>query len=98
MLYTIIALPGLVFPFFVGMIIDYLGIRAAFVGLTIMVVVFQGVVALGGVGRSYGIMLVGRLFFGVAVECMSVAQTCFVSYWFLGKELAFAIGLATTLP
>lgn len=53
MLYTIIALPNIIFPFFVGIIIDYLGIRIAFVSLTFGVVVFQTIVAFGGVSKSF---------------------------------------------
>lgn len=98
MLYTIIALPNIIFPFFIGIIIDYIGVRVAFVVLTFGVIIFQTVVAVGGVTHSFQTMLIGRMLFGIAVESLSVAQTCFVSYWFLGKELAFAIGVATTLP
>ena len=43
-------------------------------------------------------MLIGRMLFGIAMESIAVTSTCFVSYWFLGKELAFSIGLVTTLP
>lgn len=98
MLYTVIALPNIVFPFFIGIIIDFIGVRVAFVTLTFSVIVFQTVVAFGGVTQNFHTMLIGRMLFGIAVESLCVAQTCFVSYWFLGKELAFAIGVATTLP
>lgn len=85
MLYTVIALPNIVFPFFIGIIIDFIGIRVAFVVLTFSVIVFQTVVAIGAATASFHTMLIGRMFFGIAVESLSVAQTCFVSYWFLGK-------------
>jgi nitrate/nitrite transporter NarK len=98
MLYTIIALPNIFFPFFVGIIIDFLGIRIALIALTLGVVLFQTVVAIGVEARSYHTMLAGRMLFGICAESLGVVQACFVSYWFLGKELAFAIGLATTLP
>jgi hypothetical protein len=67
MLYTIIALPNIVFPFFIGIIIDYVGIRIAFVSLTFGVIVFQTVIAIGGSMLSYQTMLLGRMFFGIAV-------------------------------
>lgn len=85
MLYTIIALPNIVFPFFVGIIIDYLGIRIALVSLTFMVMIFQAFVAFGVFINSYKTILIGRMLFGIGMESVSVAQTCFVSYWFLGK-------------
>lgn len=67
MLYTIIALPNIVFPFFIGIIIDYLGIRIAIISLTFCVVLFQTVVAIGGAYKSYQIMLIGRMLFGIAI-------------------------------
>lgn len=85
MLYTVIALPNIIFPFFIGIIIDFIGIRVAFVVLTFSVIVFQSVVAIGAATASFQTILIGRMFFGIAVESLSVAQTCFVSYWFLGK-------------
>ncbi len=53
MLYTIIALPNIIFPFFIGIIIDYIGVRVAFVVLTFGVIIFQTVVAIGGVTHSF---------------------------------------------
>ena len=38
-------------------------------------------------------MLAGRVIFGMGGECMCVAQSCIVSAWFKGKELAFALGV-----
>lgn len=98
MLYTIIALPNLFCPFFVGIAIDFIGVKISLIVLMICIVCFQAIVACGAVYHSYETMLVGRMLFGIAMEGVTVAQTCFVSYWFLGKELAFAIGMATTLP
>lgn len=92
------ALPNIVCPFFLGLAVDYLGVRLMLVALTLLVVVFQTLVAYGAYIGSYETMLAGRVLFGIAMESISVAQACFVSYWFVGKELAFAIGVATTLP
>jgi nitrate/nitrite transporter NarK len=43
-------------------------------------------------------MLVGRTLFGIASESLVTAQASFVSYWFVGQELSFALGLAITVP
>lgn len=67
MLYTIIALPNIFFPFFVGLIIDFLGIRIAFVSLTFGVAVFQSMVAIGAAQKSFQTMLIGRMLFGIGV-------------------------------
>lgn len=67
MLYTIIAFPNIFFPFFVGLIIDFLGIRIAFVSLTFGVAVFQSMVAIGAAQKSFQTMLIGRMLFGIGV-------------------------------
>jgi MFS family permease len=67
MLYTVIALPNIVFPFFIGIIIDFIGIRIAFVVLTFCVIVFQSMVAIGAATGSFQTMLIGRMFFGIAI-------------------------------
>lgn len=67
MLYTIIALPNIFFPFFVGLIIDFLGIRIAFVSLTFGVAVFQSMVAIGAAQKGFQTMLIGRMLFGIGV-------------------------------
>lgn len=67
MLYTVIALPNIVFPFFIGIIIDFIGIRVAFITLTFAVIVFQSVVAIGGATQSFQTMLIGRLLLGIGI-------------------------------
>jgi hypothetical protein len=53
MLYTIIALPNLIIPFFIGYFIDFMGAKIALVSLTFGVMIFQSVVAMGGVNKSF---------------------------------------------
>lgn len=98
MLYTIFALPNIFATFIIGFLIDFLGVRIGLVTLSFGVVIFQAVVAAGGAYKSYATMLVGRMLFGIASESLITAQASFVSFWFVGKELAFALGLAITFP
>lgn len=98
MLYTIFALPNIFATFIIGYLIDFLGVRFGLVTLSLGVAVFQAVVAAGGAYKSYTCMLVGRMLFGIASESLITAQASFVSFWFVGKELAFALGLAITVP
>lgn len=67
MLYTVIALPNIICPFFIGIIIDYIGIKVASIGLTLAVVILQVVVAQGAVNKNYNIMIIGRMLFGIAM-------------------------------
>ena len=48
---------------------------------------------IGGYSSNFGIMIAGRVVFGMGGESMQVAQSAIVSSWFKGKELAFAMGL-----
>ena len=98
MLYTIFALPNIFATFIIGFLIDFLGVRIGIIALSFGVVIFQAVVAFGGAYKSYATMLVGRMLFGIASESLVTAQASFVSFWFVGKELAFALGLAITIP
>jgi MFS family permease len=58
----------------------------------------QVVVAFGGMYYSYNTLLIGRMLFGIASESLITAQASIVSFWFKGKELAFAIGIILTSP
>lgn len=98
MLYTIFALPNIFATFIIGFLIDFLGVRIGIVALSIGVALFQCLVAIGGAYKSYTTMLIGRMLFGIASESLITAQASFVSFWFVGKELAFALGLAITIP
>jgi hypothetical protein len=85
MLYTIFAFPNIFATFIIGFLIDYLGVRIGLIALSFGVVIFQTVVAVGGAYKSYSIMLVGRMLFGIASESLITAQASFVSFWFMGK-------------
>lgn len=97
-LYTIIAIPNIFFAIFIGIIIDHFGIRTSYIIFSIGLPVFQIIVAAGAQFRSYSLMLAGRFLFGIVNQSLIIAQACYISKWFMGKELAFALGLATALP
>ena len=98
LLYTIFALPNIFATFVIGFLIDFLGVRFGLITLSLGVAIFQTVIAFGGAYHSYVTMLIGRMLFGIASESLITAQASFVSIWFQGKELAFALGLAITIP
>ena len=98
LLYTIFAFPNIFATFFIGYLIDYLGVRIGIIALSGGVAFFQLVIAIGGYTYSYQTILIGRMLFGLASESLVTAQASFVSFWFKGKELAFALGIAITFP
>jgi hypothetical protein len=75
-----------------------MGVRIGLITLSAGVAIFQLVIAIGGYAYSYTTILVGRMLFGIASESLITAQASMVSFWFNGKELALAIGLAITFP
>ena len=49
---------------------------------------------LGGYFENYGLLLTGRVLFGLGGEWLTVTQSLIVSIWFKeNNELAFAMGL-----
>lgn len=98
MLYTIFSLPNIVMTPLIGYLIDYIGYRKSIFVLAVGVMVAQLFISISAANHSYNGILVSRMFFGIASESLVTAQACFVSVWFVGKELDFALGLAITLP
>jgi hypothetical protein len=75
-----------------------MGVRIGLVALATGVVIFQLVIAFGGYTYSYTTILIGRMMFGLASCSLVTAQASMVTFWFKGKELAFALGIAFTFP
>ena len=42
-------------------------------------------------------VLLGRLIFGLGGECLVVGQSAFISAWFHGREVAFALGFVLSV-
>jgi len=93
LLYSVYSYPNTVLPIFGGIFLDMIGLRLGIMIFTTILTLGQGIFMIGGYKRSFGIMLAGRVVFGLGGESMSVAQSAIVSKWFKGKELAMALGL-----
>lgn len=85
LLYTIFAFPNIFATFFLGFLIDFMGVRIGLVSLAIGVVVFQLVIAIGGYAYSYTTILIGRMLFGLSSCSLVTAQASMVTFWFKGK-------------
>lgn len=66
--------------------------------LAIGVTLSQVIITIGGYSHSYFTILVGRILFGIASDSLVTAQASMVSFWFKGRELALALGIAVTFP
>ncbi|KAJ3110386.1 hypothetical protein HDU96_006652 [Phlyctochytrium bullatum] len=91
--YSLYSLPNIVLPFLGGFLLDVFGTRRLMTILSALVCLGQIFFSIGVSTKSYFIMHLGRVMFGVGGESLSVAQTRITSKWFKGKEIAFALGV-----
>jgi MFS family permease len=94
----VFAFPNIFTTLILGILIDFLGVRIGVISLSIGVALAQLIVAFGGQYYSYNTLLIGRMIFGIASESLITAQASIMSFWFKGKELAFALGIILTSP
>lgn len=93
LLYTLYAIPNIILPFFGGYFTDKWGARICLIIFSCFITAGQAIFALGLSVKSWPIMFIGRIVFGIGGESMGVANSAILSVWFKGKELAFAFGL-----
>jgi nitrate/nitrite transporter NarK len=77
-LYTVDALPNIVWPLFAGMLVDYIGASASFTLFVMAICCGQLALAVGVSSSNFVLMLVGRGLFGMGAEAVSVAQVNFI--------------------
>jgi MFS family permease len=84
LLYTVYSVPNMILPFFGGFLVDRFGIRICFLRFVFLILLGQGIFTLGLVFKSWGIMLFGRVLFGLGGESLGVANGALLSEWFKG--------------
>jgi MFS family permease len=87
LLYTVYSVPNMVLPFFGGFLVDRFGIRICFLRFVFLILLGQGIFTLGLVFKSWGIMLLGRVLFGLGGESLGVANGALLSEWFKGTYI-----------
>ena len=93
LLYTLYSIPNVVLPFFGGYFVDKFGTRVCLISFMSMLLLGQTVFTIGIGQKSWSLMFLGRILYGLGGESVSVANSAVLSEWFKGKELAFAFGL-----
>mgnify|MGYP003385769914 FL=1 len=93
LLYTLYAAPNVILPFFGGFFVDKLGVRITLLIFCGLVTLGQIVFCIGVSMKSWPVIFIGRLIFGLGGENFSVATSVLLADWFKGKELAFAFGV-----
>ena len=74
------------------------GVRICLVTLSAGIAGCQFIIAVGGYIESYGMILTGRILFGIASEALFIPQASMIAIWFQGTEQAFALGVGITFP
>jgi MFS family permease len=98
LLYSLYSYPNILIPLFGGFFIDYMGKNNGVILFTAVVAVGQFFFALSThivqKSESFGKFLAffGRFIFGLGGENLTITGTYFITSWFAGKELSFAIG------
>ena len=93
LLYSLYSLPNILLPFFGGFFIDKLGVRVCLLTFAGCITAGQIIFAFGLSIKSWYIMFLGRVIYGLGGESLGVGNSAVLSEWFKGKELAFAFGL-----
>ena len=74
-----------------------IGVRTGNLLFSSLVMIGQGIFALGVTIESYLICLLGRGVFGLGGESLSVSENYSIMSWFTGKELSMAIGTSLSV-
>ncbi|ORC88643.1 putative major facilitator superfamily [Trypanosoma theileri] len=95
MLYSVYSWPNTVLAIFGGLLIDkYLGIRAAMLFFTLLILIGAFLFWLGVHYLNYPLMVAARVIFGLGGESLSVSQSAYVARWFKdGRGMALAFGI-----
>ncbi len=96
LLFSFYYLPNFVMVLVGGILLDRIGIRKAG-GLFVSLCALGVLLTAAASGRSFPVMLAGRLVYGLGSESLIITQNKILSKWFRGKELALAFGLNLTV-
>jgi len=97
LLFSFYALPNLLFLLVIaGFLLDRLGIKKAGTFYVFLILLGSLITSLGA-GKSFIIMLIGRIIFGFGSEATLLVTNKVIARWFKGKELGFAYGLNITV-
>lgn len=94
LLNAVFSLPNIPLALVGGVLIDRLGAAKTAFGAAIFC---AGGAVLTAIGEPYGVMVAGRLFFGVGEETLLIALLAGLAQWFSAAGMAFAMSLFFSL-
>ncbi|CAO3652672.1 unnamed protein product [Cunninghamella blakesleeana] len=86
-----------IFPIAGGMFIDMFGSIWGTLAVNIMIIVGSLLTAIAAKYHSYGLMIAGRVVFGIGSGLIVTMQESLLSKWFRTQHLSFAIGMQLSI-
>lgn len=71
-----------------GILIDRIGARIVLIISAMFCVIGHIIFGFGGLENTFGIMLIGRMVFGIGGEVLHASQKTLISNWFKASELS----------
>ncbi|KAI9336068.1 major facilitator superfamily domain-containing protein [Obelidium mucronatum] len=98
LLYSAYSLPNTILPFITGTFIASYGVSSVLILVSGLVMVGQLIFCFGLYQKSFWVLLLGRVVFGIGGESVSVCQSCIVAQWFgSSSQVSFALGLTVSI-
>ena len=85
LLYSVYSVPNIVLPFFGGYFIDRFGVRVCLFWFVFLILLGQFFFTIGLILKSWGVMFLGRILYGLGGESLGVANSSLLSEWFKGE-------------
>ncbi|RKO91331.1 major facilitator superfamily domain-containing protein, partial [Blyttiomyces helicus] len=82
LLYAVYSFPNMFLPFLGGQLVDRFDPRKILLIFSSIVCLGQTLFAIGVSTKNFGLMLFGRVLFGIGGESISVVQSSITSTWF----------------
>ena len=97
LLYSITSWPNVFFPIVGGYFLDkVIGYRIGTIIFSGVVVLAQGIFLLGSAFNLFWLMCVGRFFYGIGTENLTVTQFTYAGRWFKGRQITIIFGAILT--
>lgn len=97
LIYSLYSLPNTILPLIGGKLVDIYGNN-------FILLLFSSFIFIGSIVETFGcmnsnlfIVVLGRFIFGLGAETVGVCVSIFISKWFKGQELAFALAFQLSM-
>ena len=97
LLYTAYSMPNVILPFFGGIFVDRYGAEVCCLVFLCFTFLGQLMVAYGVFSKSFTVMIIGRVVFGIGGESICVASSSLLQKWFEFGEVALAMGMCLSI-